>query len=716
MHFRCVTPGTGTITSAAALLMLTCLSCRSGGSSSEGRRVELDAGKRTSVFVEVPDGAVGDSIGTVAADSSVQIILPGGRVGLSASLVRCSGGDSSGRMADLASTEGIVAAETDHVEVRGDPDGGFDAVMYAEGDSCFVERIWTRGGGEVLVLRVSAQGDTPRTLLGMAQPVLSGATESDWPGLRSASLSTRNSAQIRAELEQEDVTPPPQVSHSLYLGIEPGAMTLSVADSFMVDFSPTPGLGRVSFFLPHVDAQATEVIVAIEGSCSREADSLVCVPDSATRIFRGAYTTLLDGFYMEEEGFVHGQVRLSSSFCSGEWIYPGNLLPSTYEVTASVPSGTSFYCPLLPSGSSVSEGRSLVSFVSPEGGIISPLPWAAGEFEEAFVASGRSRVFYGSEVDEQSARLSLISADMLATALWNGLGFEGARLDFVLLEGLGTPVLSSGPGCLMISPDILATLQGHQSWVDSLSSGLVPVAPRIVARGARAMLLLSTYLPDATADALSAYSVFLFERSWGSAAAADSLLEAFRLYYLNSSETAGGVEYSLADPMLPGSPLAEPVLMGKAPLVFAMLSEALPGFEYGLARGLGNLRHSGYCYGRIAAASGLGDGASADFYWDWLYMPGVPQICVTWADSAETIYIRIEQLQPGPDFPLPQPQARVIYSRGLPAVDYLEGPDAEGRYAIAAYPWGGRVVSIELWPGMVLPADIVYERQGSPGL
>jgi hypothetical protein len=696
------------------LLVALSLSCGQGRSDSGRQRIELDAGKRVTIAIQAPAGALEDTVGA-DPEGSVTLLLPAARVRLTAFTDCCAGGTAAGRVADLASLDGVTGAEIDSLDSRDDHSGSFQVILYFRGDSCYAEMIRPRGCGEVAVLQARAEVDTPRVLLGAVQPLFEGAEISQWPGLRSVTLSDRAFADIAAEQAHQDVSAPPLIHHSLYLGIDPGAMSLSVLDSFSVDFAADPGLESVSFALPSIDPEATEEILALEGDFSRESNSIACSPDTAGGLFLGVYTSSFDGFYIEDRGFVRGQVRLSSSFCCGDWIYPGSDLPASYYVHATIPAGSSFYCPLVPLGSSQSGGRTLVSYASPEGGMISPLPWAAGNFQEASVASGRSRVLYPGDQAGQVSEDALIWADRLGSVLWDRLGFEGARLDFVLLEGLGAPVLSYGPGCLMISPEILASLSGHDQWADSLSAGLVTRSPRVVAMAARGMLLFSTYLPETTADALSAYSVYVFEKARGTEGSADSLLEACRLYYLSYCETEGGVEYSIADPMLPETPLAEPVLMGKAPIVFAMFSEEIPGFDYGLSRGLGSMRHSGNCYSRIASFAGLDDGYESDLYRDWLHTPGVPQIAAVWADSGGTLYVRIEQLQPGPALPLPPPSIGISYSRGVPAVDFLEGPDQDGFYTTPAYSWGGRILSIQLWPGMVLPADIIYERRASPG-
>ncbi len=683
-------------------------SCGGSSGTRTGDTARLFAGKATWVSIEAPSGSISDSSKTEGG-STARAILPSGRVGFSVFLALCSDGTADGRAADLTIT-GASNVESAFIPARVEGDSEFSSVMYSLDDTSYVERLWPRGSGEVLVLQASAPSESPRTLLPVVQHILASAAVEPWQGLRRVELSSRSADQIRSEIESQDVVPPPAIDHHLSISVDPGSMTLSVCDSLSVDFRLT-SMSGVRFRLPHLDSDAPEGIAALEGECFREIDSLLCVPDSSSGLFRGVYTASFDGFYCERDGFVKCQVRLSSSFSAGEWFYPGASIPSSVTFSATVPRETDFYCPLPLTGSSSSEGLTTYDYSSPEGGLVPPLPWAAGHFDERALADGRTLLVCSSSIERGQADEAALWIDRLAATLWNEFGFEGARFDVVLLENPGTPVSAIGPGCLLISPGLVTSLASHDRWADSLSSGLRPRSAALVARSAEAMFLLSTYLPEDISAALSTYSVYLFERDWGTAGSADSLLESLRLYYLNACETAGGIEYSVGDPALLSSPLAEPVLLGKAPLVLALFSSEIPGFDYGLGRALGNMRHSGYGYGRIASACYL-SATMEDFFWSWLYLPGVPQIRVEWADSADRVYLRLEQLQPGPGFPLAPDRASLIFSSGVSYEDYLTGPDSRGRYSAPVYSWAGRLEGIRLWPDLTVPADITYERQG----
>jgi len=488
-------------------------------------------------------------------------------------------------------------------------------------------------------------------------------------------------------------------------------MLIGLSDTFEVDFHQVGDSGSISLFLPHVDGTAPETLEPVTGSLQRLADSVSCHADS-TGVFEGVYSTFIEGFYIEREGFVTGQTRLSSSFCSGEWLHPGAGVPSSYRITATVPTGLFFYCPLDLVGSSSTGVRTTFEYQSTEGGLSGPLSWALDDFDEIGLAGGRGRLLYGSGT--ASAELPELTdlADMIATTVWDCLGFEGGRLDIVLVTSLDRPVLAAGPGCLLVSPEKLMGLRGYAGWADSVSDGLTPVSSSIVAEAARAMLSLSSYLPSDLAAALSVYAVCRFESDWGSIESADSLLEACRLYYLHETSTTGGVEYALADPMLSSSALSRPVILGKAPCMLAMFSETIPGFEDGLSRALSALRHSGYGYGRLASA--IGESSTGDApgtYWPWISTSGVPQIMVSWADSAGRVYLDIDQLQPGPEFPLPLGRVDLYYSSGIRLVESIAGPDSRGLYHVPTSPWAGTVLRVDIAPGLVLPADMVYERR-----
>lgn len=691
---------------AAGLLLcmaagLSCISGPSGGSDG-AERTRIPAGKATWVEVPLPTPVTSDSLAP-----GMVVSLPTGPVRLRAFFTQGEGVTPSSRVAFLA-----ASGHPDAAAVTGSSRSsqGLSFVAFTSGDTCRVQRIWPRGAGEALVLSVEGMTGTPRALLTGTERFLERATPVEWPGLRTTLLSDRSLIEIREDLYQHDSNRLPTVLHRMDIELVPTEHAFEIRDTLLVDFSDTEIEG-MRFAMPRIDGGAPDDMVAISGSCRRESDSVSLAPDPSTGAFEGIYHSRFDNFYREDRGFVQGRVRLSSSFSCGIWFYPGCDIPADYELTARVPLGGSFFCPLIPADDH-SEGTEGVSrFVSPPGGIPGPLSWAAGNLEAVSVASGRSRLIHP-PLDPDSLDNAASRASALADALWNRFGFEGARLDIVLVESIDRPVLAAGPGFLLVSPSRLALLDGCTQWDDSLMSGLRPSGPAVVARASRAFLGMSSHLPDYLSSALSAWAVYLFVEDRCDADDAGNLLECFRRYYL--AETAGNTdeEYAIGDSRLAGSSLEEPVLLGKAPIVFTMLSRVVPGFDEGLRSALGRLRHSGVAL--LSISSGLrtpSDPSLDSLYWAWMTMPGVPQILVTWSEASGRVDFTVEQLQPGPDFPVPLGAIEFIYDDGGTVAGRIYGPTPEGGFWALHNPARGRLMAIDVSPSRIIPADFVYSRR-----
>lgn len=613
------------------------------------------------------------------------------------------------------------ASRAEYLRAAGQPDAavlsssartsGITVVGYTAGDTCRLERLWPRGGGELLALSVEGLSGTPQALLSRTERMIEQATPEPWPGLRAPLLSDRSMDDIRADLYLQDSDRLPGISHTIRLELLPLEQAFVVVDTFRVDFEGTSGIDAMRLALPRIDGSAPDDMTAIQGTYTRGADSVLCMPDPLTLVFTGVYGSRFDSYYREDRGFVTGQVRLASSFCCGEWFYPGAEIPSSYQLTALVPMGGEFFCPLSPVDRSHSGSTGVFTFASEPGGISGPLPWAAGDLEQAYVAGGRSRLVH-MPLSESAADSAAVRASRLAGMLWDRLGFEGARFDMVLVESVDRPVLAAGPGFLCLSPDRLALLDGCTLWDDTLSSGMRPEGPVVVANAAGAFLAMSSHLPDYLSASLAAWSVYLFVDACGSAEDAENILECFRRYYLSSTSGISEEEYAIADGNLAGTAFEEPVLMGKAPMVLAMFSRVLPGFEPGLRAALGRLRHPGAALLSLSSAIGLsGDPALDSLFWDWMCMPGVPQLMVTWRESDGRVDFLVQQLQPGRGFPLPLGEIRFDYDNGRTAPGWIYGPTQDGGYWALHNPGNGRLASIDVAPARFLPADIVYSRE-----
>lgn len=633
--------------------------------------------------------------------------LPAGQVILRAGLLQGSG-STPGSRAEYLRTTGF----SDAIVLSGSSrTSGVTVVGFTEGDTCRLERVWPRGGGELLAVSVEGLSGTPEALLSRTERMIEHATPVPWPGLRTPFLSDRSLDDIRADLYLQDSDRPPGVSHRIRLELLPLEQAFVVVDTFSVDFNGTSGIDEMRLALPVIDGSAPDDIAAIQGSYTRGADSVMCMPDPGTMVFTGVYGSRFDSYYRGDRGFVTGQVRLASSFCCGEWFYPGAEIPSSYELTALVPMGGEFFCPLEPVDRSRSGSTGVFTFASQPGGISGPLPWAAGDLEQTYISGGRSRLVH-IPLSGSSADSAVHRASILADMLWDRLGFEGARFDIVLLESVDRPVLAGGPGFLCLSPDRLALLDGCALWDDTLSSGIRPEGPVVVANASKAFLAMSSHLPEYLSAPLAAWSVYLFVEAGASREDAENILECFRRYYLSSTAGVTDEEFAIADASLAGTSLEEPVLMGKAPMVLAMFSSVMPGFEPGLRAALGRLRHPGAALLSLSSAVGLsGDPAMESLFWDWMCMPGVPQLLVTWHESGGRVDFSVEQLQPGPGFPLPLGEIRFVYEDGRTAAGWIYGPTQDGGYWALHNPGNGRLASIDVAPSRFLPADIIYSRE-----
>ncbi len=585
------------------------------------------------------------------------------------------------------------------------------AVLYTTEDSSAVERIWNRGAEEIVVLQVKMQGSSPNMLLSSISGILRTADLVEPPNsmLRSVYLSDRNRSLIVEEVNS-DVAVPPDVNHRINLSINPSQREITVLDTLVIDFSPTQSDSELTLFLPNSGTGSS--FESLNGHFEYVGDSIRCVADSS-RIFTGLFSGTRSGFISgsTDRIIISGlQINPSTSFQCGMWFYPGNDIPASYSLDISVPDmGYSIYAPLQELSSVVSDSLLIVSYSSPEGGVRGPLAWATGGFSEIDIAGWRSKYFCHNS-DSLALEMSYL-ADEIASVFWNNMGFSGARLDFVIVRSLDIPVFLTGPGCVFLSSDILASIQGYESWSDSLVSGITVPAAAVVFETARSFLAGSTYLTECLRDAFAAWSVYKFITAEENTDSAE-LLEAFLKYYLYSTEITGGTEYAIADPELIESPLYDPVILGKAPIVIEFLTREIPAFKRGIPRALGNLRHSGDSFSRLFSAMGIREsGAFGEMFFQWLYNPGIPQIEVAWADSSGYLQIWLEQYQPGQNFPLGSITDDIlIVSEENSEVIELSRGSTEGFFA-GRIPSGiQNIRAINIDPDRILPADIIYRH------
>ena len=676
--------------------------------------VELDAGRGVLVRLPLPSGVILDSL--IVDDSTSSAILgfqhPGEGGQVIAFLENDCGNSAEDRKYQLEST-GFTDIEL--TSISGTRDGSeWQLLRYSAGDSTFFERVWPRGSGELLVLSIRMYGLPGGRTLGKLEQLFSGAEAVQWKGLRSVYLSDRSREEIENDLENVDVTPPPYVTHRLHIEVIPSSHYFSVTDTVFIDFNPTQSDSQLTFVLPPDIDTSTGIFDATEGRTIDDTDSVLCIADPDTRLFSGVYQKMYNEFYLTDDSErILGQVRLSSSFCAEAWFYPGSHLPSVYSVHVKVGRDFDVYVPFEETYRIETDSNVVIGYRSPEGGIHGPVSWVVGSAFSDTLLAGRTNFIYPGDEGGISEQISaaMYWTETTAAILWNSIGFEGARLDYVIVSSLDAAVLLEGAGCIFASPDVLAGLAGHDSWVSDLAEGIHVAETAVVALSASAMMRLSTHLPDELRAMIAAWTVYLFCSSVAEESASEGalVLEAFRKYYLYSTEIAGGTEYSLADPELLSSPLRDPVLYGKGPCVLAYFADQLPRFSSGLKRALGSLRHPGNPWTRILSGLRLpSESRLTEFFWDWLFYPGIPQIRVNWMQTGGILVLTAEQKQPGNEFPMQLIELEMTFLDGTQATAGLEEYGA-GYTAVIPHP-PDTVASIDLNPSGMIPADITYER------
>lgn len=696
----------------SAVLSILLLACGPGAppdsSGQDALVVALSAGKEVFVRIDPHEELQGDSLEVSTSGDPTVFSFDSGdhRVTVSAHLVPGCGATPEDRKRYLEET-GISGLSLQDVPALSD-DPGFTAVLYTGSGMSVVERTWNMGSGELAILEARAPVGSPSMLLAPASVVLRTATLERSPGsVSDVYLSDRTRMEI-IEQANADVTVPPDVGHLIRLQVDPAGRMIQVTDTVTVDFRTTQSDSVLSFLLPSNDSGAD--LTALSGTVSISGDSAFCTADSM-RMFRGVFNGSWSSYAsVSEDSLVWGgmQIRPSSTFQCGMWFYPGCGVPADYRLTIVFPDqGYDVYAPLTETSRRISDSILEVIHSSPEGGVMGPLAWAVGSFDRSLIAGGRSG-FLSHPADSLSEEAAL-HAGALANVIWNGLGFTGARLDFIVVRSLEFPVFIVGPGCVFASSDVLISLGGSPDWADSLAVGVAVPETAIAAGVASALLSGSTWLSPEFSQVLSAWMVYRFAAG-GDETRGAHMLEAFNRYYLYSVGATGGVEYSIADPQLAGTPLEAPVLLGKAPVVIEFLTREIPAFGNALRRALGNLRHAGDTYGRLFSSMGLPEsGAYSEMFNRWIYAPGLPRLRVTWQDSTGLLDLHIQQLQPGQAFPLGSITEEVmVFSEMGEALVQLLPSTTTGLYIGELPAWMEDVTDLDLDPSRTLPADIVY--------
>lgn len=677
--------------------------------------IDLYADKDVYVNLSVPvmyNDSILQSNGRI---SSVLLERESGEVIVLRALVIPGCGSSASDMCDYL-LQRDISARVDSGTTR-----PFTAITYLSRDSSVVERIWQRGSRELIVLQAKRHSNSPTILLDdvrsmfdsaspLFKPEYANQTELMTP--RNVYPADRLYDRISTDIQQSCTTAAPSIRHSMVINVHPEEQTVTVIDTLTVDFSSTRSNFKLSFYLSEncIGAEISDIC----GSSEIEDDSLVCISDS-TRLFMGIFKRDYEGtkFYSDENYALRGyQIRAPSSFQCGEWFYPECEYPADYTIEITVPDTTySVYVPLNEISSAGSMNSDVTfTYTSDAGGIKGPIAWAVSNFEQIGISYGRSKLYLGSTLDSRDELKSV--AEGMADNLWESLNYTGAKLDFVVVESLDTSIFMAGPGCVFASEDVLLSVSDCSWWDDSLSSGSAVRETMIPAGAAMAFLSRSTYLDNTIREMLIGWTVYKYASNRHSENSS-TMLEAFLKYYLYETELEGGVEYALADPLLSSSGIAAPIIMGKGPLVLEFLSGEIYGFvNTGLRTMLEYQRHTGDSWTRLASALNLSSSSSRrTLFRSWFYQPGIPCIRVTWANpEGSALTLKIEQLQPGHAFPYGSIIDKIeIHTPDGAREVHLRDGSRRNIYIGTVAP-GIEVISIDINPDNLLPADIVYRK------
>ncbi|MBD3277616.1 MAG: hypothetical protein GF388_04890, partial [Candidatus Aegiribacteria sp.] len=346
----------------SAVLLFSCAGEEGQVPQSDGNTISLTAGKNVRIEMQFPMGS-NDSL-HFREDSPVRLVARNDnfQAVVSAMLVPGCGSTPLDRMEYLDESQ-VSNLDTTRLHPRnGLP--SFTTVVYVKEDSSIVERVWSRGRGELAVLQIKSLNTSLNILLNSLSGLLSSARLVE-PGngfLRSVDLSSRTREQIVQEVNA-DVTVSPAVTHNIILRVNPSARTMTVVDSLKVDFSPTQSDSQIRFFVP--ECQGNSTFHPVRGNLEFMEDSALCTADTA-RIFAGIFRGEWNGFSSSSiDSIITNGIQISSSvsFQGGMWFYPGCGNPAAYSLKISVPEGTPLvYAPLIETGRTVEDSILTVTY------------------------------------------------------------------------------------------------------------------------------------------------------------------------------------------------------------------------------------------------------------------------------------------------------------------------------------------------------------------
>lgn len=571
------------------------------------------------------------------------------------------------------------------------------------GDSLVWSRHFPLGGGSVLVLTGIA-GDMSRIPILIS--MLEQSTLERWNGLRSVHLSDlsedsldrlRNDTPREASLfvnHRVSIDYHPSVSESSLVVVD----SLSFTGSNTLLLTVNPG---VRGFLKEVTGTVVQLT----------SDSWQCNPEtSGPGVFSAVFTAAFPrNWYINdpESGELLGRSRMNSALLGGRYVPVGEH-PNRFVISVSVPEGMRVFAPITTV--STDNGGGGAFFSTGSGLVRGVVPVFMGGFESSTLSDGRSRLLVQTGLDPAVTSADSLWADNLGSLLQSMLGFPGSAFTIIVAEGATESFMVPYHGCLVVSPGVLSTLSGVFSWGDSLAAGSSANGTGVVAAGAQCFTLQSIFLDPILSEAIQTWMPLRFLDHMSTDEDIFRMRRAYRNYYLYQTGVTGGTEPALADPGLASSTLRNPVTRGKGPCVLEYLY--FQGCLDNLPNLLDNFRHSGNYWNKIWANLGLYEnGRQYRLLRQFLYQPGIPQILVEWWTEDGLIRISATQMQPSGEFSLTYRSCKLLLEGGLQRPVLLNPGDGGVLYAVLPPEASGGVLSIDLNPDELFPADFVYRRR-----
>jgi len=578
-------------------------------------------------------------------------------------------------------------------------------------DSIQFNMEWHVGGSAVLLFSVTIPDRGDEQLISQAGSVCTGATIVRPPGLRSIFLSDRTGAVIDIERASIAVEPPPDVTHHLmvYYQQDSTGRLLEIIDSLVVNFTES-NADSIAFTFIH---RGTGSVISSTAGHFR-GDSIqskyLCFADSTgmyTGVFRNQFQINIP--YLDSQGRVSVQSRLTSAYLSGDGYYPISVVPENYIVQVFLPDSISSWTPL-------SRGELPDEWYSDPGGIVGGLPIAIGNYTESqLFPRYRMLIFEGSPISSMDS----IAVRRIASILRNTLDFPSVEFSFVEIINPAGPVVTSAFGGMLFSRGSLESLADVSAWDENFTNGIIPSGSDILIGAAQGILVQSLQLDPVLSDMLAAWIPLRYYAANADDENGLSLIrKAYLKYYLFNTENLGGngntpviAEHSLGDPMLVDSPLRPFVAGGKGVIVLEYLHSLrmLNRLPYLLQ----DFTHasSGNFWLKVSSSLRVYRGTEKyNLLRALLYQPGIPQIQARWWEENDMLFVHMTEIQPGLPFNLEFGECRLYFSDTTVVRSMTRSIESGLNQCTVDLSGYGEVNAIDINHTGVIPADVMYTR------